>query len=235
MANAYATIASGGWRNRPKAITKVCFSRRASATTSPSRAGTRAFEDGVTAEATEILRKNIQSGTGTKADIGCPAAGKTGTTDDFSDAWFVGYTPRLSTSVWVGHANARVPMPGVAGGTIPATIWHDFMKVAKGKYCGDFPKPKVPFKSAPFFGKYAKTGVRGNRRSYDSQSDEPDAAEQPAAQHLDPRRDDVRPQRLRVRRRSRTRTHRRPRPPPANGNGNGNNGNGNGNGGGAIP
>ena len=55
---------------------------------------------------TKILEKNVQAGTGTKAQIGCPAAGKTGTVDDFTDAWFVGYTPALATAVWIGHAEA---------------------------------------------------------------------------------------------------------------------------------
>ena len=55
----------------------------------------------------------MQSGTGTKAAIGCPAAGKTGTTDKFTDAWFVGFTPRLSTAVWVGYPNDRTQMIGL--------------------------------------------------------------------------------------------------------------------------
>ena len=63
---------------------------------------TKAFADGVTYEATKILQPNIQGGTGGHAKIGCPAGGKTGTTDKNIDAWFVGFTPRLSTAVWVG-------------------------------------------------------------------------------------------------------------------------------------
>ena len=111
MADAYATIAAGGYRNRPTAITQGHVPRRAS----PScRARwpvkrTKAFSDGVTSEATRSSRQNIQAGTGTHAQIGCPAAGKTGTTDDFTDAWFVGFTPRLSTAVWVGYPERRSP------------------------------------------------------------------------------------------------------------------------------
>ena len=52
---------------------------------------------------TKILEQNVQAGTGTAANIGRPAAGKTGTTDEFNDAWFVGYTPKLASSVWVGY------------------------------------------------------------------------------------------------------------------------------------
>jgi membrane peptidoglycan carboxypeptidase len=75
-------------------------------------------------------------GTGTAANLGRPAAGKTGTTEDYRNAWFVGYTPQLATSVWVGYRNANQPLIGVegvpkmAGGTIPAQIWASYMKAA---------------------------------------------------------------------------------------------------------
>src|SRR5919204_15056 len=146
MADAYATIASGGWRNRPIAITKVTFpDGHVDDLGKPRRH--RAFPDGVTYEATKILEENVQKGTGypNATAIGCPAAGKTGTTDKYSDAWFVGFTPRLATAVWLGHATSRAPMPGITGGTIPAKIWGQYMKVARGGFCGEFPKPTVPF------------------------------------------------------------------------------------------
>jgi penicillin-binding protein 1A len=158
MANAYATIASGGWRNRPKAITQVRFADgRVSNWGKPARH--KAFSDGVTHEATKILEQNMKAGTGTGAQIGCPAAGKTGTTDENTDAWFVGFTPNLSTAVWVGYPGQRVPMNppttpiSVVGGTYPATIWSKYMKVAK-KGCREFPKPKEAFHAKSFTGKY---------------------------------------------------------------------------------
>jgi penicillin-binding protein 1A len=163
MANAYATIASGGWRNRPTAMTKVVFpDGRTEDLGKPRRH--RAFSDGVTYEATTILQQNIQSGTGTAANIGCPAAGKTGTTDNFRDAWFVGFTPKLSTSVWVGYPEKQIEMRSVhgisvAGGTFPAQIWGRYMKQAKGSFCGSFPQPTEAFKSSPFSGKYANMRV----------------------------------------------------------------------------
>jgi penicillin-binding protein 1A len=100
MANAYATIANGGYRNRPTIITEVEFPDGRSDL--PRRWRVRRvkeFSDGVTAKAVEILEANIQGGTGTRANIGCPAGGKTGTTDRNTDAWFVGFTPRLATAV----------------------------------------------------------------------------------------------------------------------------------------
>src|SRR3954447_7651923 len=168
MANAYATIASGGMRNRPTAITRVTFPDGRHEL--PARwkvRRTKAFEDGVTANATEILKQNMTSGTGTTANISCPAAGKTGTTDEFTDAWFVGFTPRLSTAVWVGYPNDRVQMTtlyhgaAVAGGTFPAEIWAAYMKKAKGKYCGGFKPPRTPFHASPFLGHYSGSGGRG--------------------------------------------------------------------------
>jgi penicillin-binding protein 1A len=165
MANAYATIASGGYRNRPRAIRKVVFPDHHSEL--PARwkvKRTKAFDDGVTYEATKILEDNIQGGTGTHAQIGCPSGGKTGTTDHNTDAWFVGFTPRLSTAVWVGYPKQRIEMNGlyfgrnVDGGTFPADIWGAYMKKAVGKYCGPFKQPTTPFVSQPFFGHYATTG-----------------------------------------------------------------------------
>ncbi len=165
MANAYATIASGGIRNRPRAIRKVKFPDGHSEL--PNRwkvKRTRAFDDGVTHEATQILEANVQGGTGTHAQIGCPAAGKTGTTDHNIDAWFVGFTPRMATAVWVGYPKQHIEMNGlyfgrnVDGGTFPADIWGAYMKKAVGKYCGEFRQPKTPFVSQPFFGHYATTG-----------------------------------------------------------------------------
>ena len=165
MANAYATIASGGMRNRPVAVEKVVFpDGRTENIGKPRRH--RAFQDGVARKATDILKQNVTSGTGTSAQIGCPVAGKTGTTDNFTDAWFVGYTPNLSTSVWVGFPNRRVEMYppvtpiNVAGGTYPAQIFGRYMRQVK-RGCGDFPAPKTPFTSAPFFGRYATSGAPG--------------------------------------------------------------------------
>ncbi|MCB1006443.1 MAG: transglycosylase domain-containing protein, partial [Acidimicrobiales bacterium] len=86
---------------------------------------------------TQILEANVRGGTGTAAQLpdGRPAAGKTGTAQNFGDAWFVGYTAQLATAVWMGNAEARVPMTSVGGrsvtgGSYPAEIWHDFMAAA---------------------------------------------------------------------------------------------------------
>jgi penicillin-binding protein 1A len=162
MADAYATLASGGIHHKPVAIKKVEFPDGKSDNFGKAE-GNRVMTDGQAYEVTKILKMNIQSGTGTAANYGCPAAGKTGTTDRFTDAWFVGYQPQLVGAVWVGYPNALVEMRSVhgisvAGGTFPAMIWHDFMNVAHGSYCDDFPQPTTPFQAVPFYGKYSKEG-----------------------------------------------------------------------------
>jgi penicillin-binding protein 1A len=176
VADAYATIADGGYRNRPRAIRKVVFADGHSEL--PARwkvKRTKVFPDGVTYEATKILKENVQAGTGTKANYGCPAGGKTGTTSDIKDAWFVGFTPRLSTAVWMGYKTPVymvVHGSSVQGGTFPAPIWHDYMQVASDGYCGsDWPEGGT-FESEPFFGRYSSTGSDDDENySYDGSSD----------------------------------------------------------------
>lgn len=89
----------------------------------------------------DMMQDVIKKGTGTRANIGRPAAGKTGTTSDFRDAWFVGFTPDLATAVWIGNDD-YMPMVIAYGGYIPAITWNRFMKEAlKGKPVRDFAKP----------------------------------------------------------------------------------------------
>src|SRR3954466_9187029 len=166
MADAYATLASGGVHHKPVAITKVEFPDGKEDNFSKPK-GNRVMTDGQAYEVTKVLKQNVQGGTGVAANYGCPAAGKTGTTDNFTDAWFVGYEPRLAAAVWVGYPNALVQMRSVhgievAGATLPSGIWHDFMNVAHRGYCSDFPQPTTPFVSSPFYGKYSKQGAPGD-------------------------------------------------------------------------
>ncbi len=164
MANAYATLAAGGIRSEPQAITKVKFpDGKVDNIGKPKRK--RVITDGEAYEVTKILEMNVQKGTGTHANIGCPAAGKTGTTDNYRDAWFVGYTPNLASSVWVGYPNKQIEMRNVhgisvQGGTFPAGIWHDYMNLAKGSNCNSFPQPTTPAQFSSFYGKHSANGMR---------------------------------------------------------------------------
>ena len=153
---------------KPISVTKVVFPDGRVDRTLGKPHRIKVFSDGQTAEATKAMEANAQRGTGTAAQIGCPAAGKTGTTDDYIDAWFDGFTTSLNTTVWVGYPNASQSMNAVPGygamfgGKAPALIWHDFMTEAmKNRKCDPFPEPKEPFVAVPFFGHYATTGAPG--------------------------------------------------------------------------
>ncbi len=168
MTRAFATVNNGGSRLKPIAVTKVVFPDGKVDTSLGKPRRTKVFSDGQTAEAVKAMEANAQRGTGTAAQIGCPIAGKTGTTNDYVDAWFGGFTTALNTTVWVGYPDASRSMNAVAGygamfgGKAPALIWHDFMATAmKNRKCDPFPEPKEPFVSAPFFGEYATTGAPG--------------------------------------------------------------------------
>jgi penicillin-binding protein 1A len=163
MADAYATLANGGFHIAPTIVSKVVFPDGSTVNLGdpPKK---RVFSDGEAHAATQVLKTVITSGTGTAAQYGCPAAGKTGTTSNYTDAWFVGYTPQLSTAVWVGYPNSTTSMNDVNGlgpgfgGTLAAPIWHDFMDVADDGFCADFPEPTDPWHGKPFHGNFATTG-----------------------------------------------------------------------------
>jgi penicillin-binding protein 1A len=146
MASAYATLAAGGVYRPPVAIRKVVFpnGRVDHPQAEPER---RVLTEAEAYVVTRILNQNMTGGTGTAAYTGCPGqAGKTGTTDNFTDAWFVGYQPNVSISVWVGYPESNaismtsVHGISVAGGTFPAQIWHAFYNNA-GFECVS---PEVP-------------------------------------------------------------------------------------------
>jgi penicillin-binding protein 1A len=163
MSNAYATLAAGGVRHRATAIERVVFPDGKSDKSMGPTKGTQVLTDGEANEVTQILEKNVQSGTGVAANYGCPAAGKTGTTDEGKDAWFVGYTPTLSTSVWVGYPDAGIAIAGAQGGTLAAPVWNSFMSVADSEACETFPEPETPAELS--------AGEGGSSGSYSSDED----------------------------------------------------------------
>src|SRR3954471_11812330 len=187
MTRAYATLNTGGYRIRPVAVTKVVFPDRHVDTSLGRQERKKIFTDGQTNEAIKAMEANVQQGTGTAAQISCAAAGKTGTTSNFTDAWFDGFTSGLNTTVWVGYPKSTASMTNVPpygemfGGTAPALIWHAFMQVAAKGRCKDFPKPTQPFVGSPFLGKLARSGVpgrdttvpQGGQNSYGGQTTTP--------------------------------------------------------------
>ena len=122
---AYAVFANGGFAVEPYGISEVrqggeVVFRRS------TRAPRRVIEADAAAQTTEMLRAVVAWGTGRKAKIDRPAAGKSGTSQDFRDAWFVGYAGDLVVTVWVGNDN-NTPTQRITGSSVPATIWKDFM------------------------------------------------------------------------------------------------------------
>jgi penicillin-binding protein 1A len=168
LTDAYATLASGGIHHDPVSITKVAFP--GGRVDHPQTAEpTRVLPEAVAYEVTRLLHDNITEGTGTTAYTGCAGqAGKTGTTDEYTDAWFSGYQPNLATAVWVGYPQSNeISMTSVHGitvfgGTFPAEIWHSLYSNA-GIPCEEFEQPKQKIHWAPFYGHFSQASPRAGR------------------------------------------------------------------------
>jgi penicillin-binding protein 1A len=163
MATAYATFAAGGIYAAPMAITKVVLpSGQVDEDSSWGHPDTkRALSPGVAWKVNDVLKQNALYGTGYGSNDGIhPNAGKTGTTEDHADAWFVGYTRDLSTAVWMGYPRGEIPMldvhgVSVAGATFAVPIWHQFMAAAeRHRRARDFIVPKNPPVYRPFTKQY---------------------------------------------------------------------------------
>lgn len=143
MAAAYGAFANKGVYIKPTAIVKI-LDRNGNILEDNSSdvQKTQVMSEKTAYEMTSMLEGVIARGTGTAASIGRPAAGKTGTTDDNHDAWFIGYTPDIVTAVWVGDDTGSQSLGEIYGGTVPAQIWHDYMASAvSGTSADDFDVP----------------------------------------------------------------------------------------------
>ncbi len=140
MADGYATLADGGIHHDATAVSKVEFPNGKVDEPSP-QSGDRVLSPGQAYDVTKLLEGVITQGTGAGyTSIGCPSeAGKTGTSEGESDAWFVGYTPLYSTAVWVGHPESREATG--FGGPTAGPIWRSFMESAQNGNCPEFPVP----------------------------------------------------------------------------------------------
>ncbi len=156
MASAYATLGNAGQHIRPTIILSVTDAD-GNVLWQAEPKKTQGISAAVAYEVTRILEMNIKSGTGRSAEINRPAAGKTGTASMWGDAWFCGYTPSLSTSVWMGYPEATIPMDNVhgrkvTGGSFPAVIWQKFMHEADRNYPEEsFIEPPVKISYDRFF------------------------------------------------------------------------------------
>ena len=148
MASAYATFANSGIYQEPTAILTVTDSDENVIIDNRLRQGERVISAATADNVTDVLAGVIDGGTGARASIGRPAAGKTGTAQAFRAAWFVGYTPQLATAVWMGHSDGLRSLENingvrnVTGGSHPATAWRDFNLAAhEGLDVIEFPEP----------------------------------------------------------------------------------------------
>ncbi len=129
MASAYGVLAAGGMRYEPVAVKLITDSSGQVIEDHRWPVPEQVIAESTAFTMAEMMRTVIESGTGTAAYIGRPAAGKTGTTDEFRDAWFAGFVPQLACVVWTGNDD-NSQMNHVYGGDLPAPIWADFMKQA---------------------------------------------------------------------------------------------------------
>ena len=146
MTIAYGAFANGGFKVKPYSIERVETSRGKVIYQAPKTRVMKVLNLNTAAVITAMLKTVVENGTARSANIGKPAAAKTGTTDDNKDASFYGYTPDVVTGIWVGNDD-NTKMNGVYGGTIPALIWRDTMKVATQKFGStDFDYPPIELK-----------------------------------------------------------------------------------------
>ncbi|HUR48932.1 MAG TPA: PBP1A family penicillin-binding protein [Acidimicrobiales bacterium] len=148
MASAYSTLANRGLATPPTFVTRVT-DVTGKVLYEHSRGSHRVLPSGLVADEVAVLQQVVQRGTGEKAKIGRPVAGKTGTGQQWRDAWFVGFTPELTTAVWVGFPDAQRSMVPpttrirVTGGSWPAEIWQLYMASALAQ------RPITPFPAPP--------------------------------------------------------------------------------------
>jgi len=130
LTGAYQVFQQGGRRQEPWLVSRITTSSGQLIYIRPETLARQVYDPGLDAQMVRMLEGVIVRGTGRRAALGRPAAGKTGTSQNFRDAWFVGFTPDLATGVWVGNDDSR-PMNKVSGGDLPAEIWRRFMLAAE--------------------------------------------------------------------------------------------------------
>ena len=196
MASAYATLAADGIHHTPYFVERI-EDRRGRVVYEGRTDGERVLDPQHARMATEVLRGVVDHGTGTRAKLGRrPVAGKTGTSQEHQNAWFVGYTPQLTTAVWMGSPHGNVPMRNVGGvkvtgGSYPARIWGAYMSEAlAGAPVLSFPAPDPNAIPKHRYIDYKDSGAavsdrppsRRSEASEDVEGDAPVVVERPRAQ-----------------------------------------------------
>lgn len=172
MTRAYGAFANGGYKVEPYAVERVETSRGQIVYQAPKAKIAKVMDANTAATLTAMLKTVLKSGTGVAADIKKPAAGKTGTTDDYRDACFIGYTPDIVTGVWVGNDD-NTKNNNVTGGTVPALIWKAVMTVETEPYgSSDFDYPEIELKNYSPDKKYSTTEQKAPDENADNANEE---------------------------------------------------------------
>src|SRR5438270_12278123 len=175
MAAAFSVFSARGLQNPATPIVKIEEPGGNVLEDNTKREPKRVMAEVIADNVTDVLRGVISGGTGTNANINRPAAGKTGTSENFGNAWFVGYTPTLSTAVWYGNSDGedKDPLPGgTYGGTTPARTWANFMAEAlKDVPVTDFNQPAPLKPVADELDRLARGGFDAGYRRYPQQTD----------------------------------------------------------------
>ena len=204
MADAYATLANGGVHHDPTAVSKVEFAN-GKVDNLVSDDGKRVLTPGQAWEVTRILEGVITEGTGGPAYMGCSSeAGKTGTSEEESDAWFVGFTPMFATAVWVGHPATR-EYTGY-GGPTAGPIWQNYMSAAQEGECPEFEVPTELPELSPFSSEHTRAASEAGSGQEEEESEESEDEEK---QHKEEEEDEEEE-------REGPETHEPSSPPPSN-------------------
>ena len=192
MAAAYATIANEGVYNAPSFVEKVVDRKGDVLFEGPSK-GKRAFSVETARVAEQVMQQVVQRGTGTAARLpGREVAGKTGTSQEWQNAWFVGFTPQLATAVWMGSPIGNVSMKGVGGrnvtgGSFPAQIWAGYMREAlKGVDAENFVEPAGKPKPGKYLRDKTSPDDRPRSRRTATTTDAPSADAPMATEGIQP-------------------------------------------------
>ena len=199
LTSAYQVFQQGGRRQAPFLIVSVRNARGDLIYTRPTAGPQTVYDPSRAAVMVDMMRGVLTEGTGRRADIGRPAAGKTGTSQDYRDAWFIGFTPDLAAGVWMGDDHNR-PMDRIAGGDLPAKAWRRFMLEALGA------SPPLDFPPPPAAAEAPAPGEKGRDGFYRRLAGELTAAstgetappqgapeQEPAPQALEPPSGDTQP------------------------------------------
>ncbi len=186
MTRAYGAFANGGYKVEPYSVERVETSRGQVVYQAPKTKIAKVMDSNTAAIMTAMLKTVIKSGTGRAADIGKPAAGKTGTTDDSRDACFIGYTPDVVTGVWVGNDD-NTKNGRITGGTVPALIWKDIMRAGTEAYgSSDFEYPEIDLQNYSSGKKeYALDTKNKDENTEDATSDESTTSEDSTSETVD--------------------------------------------------